>query len=777
MDLGSHWRIGTSVGQVHLRLLRADDARAPTKPNDLERARFLVLFELPNSSEAQRALGELRQQLRGEREPSFALLPLGAGATFGQETELAELRRLLEAELDAGRVQLEFEPFGGVFHGRDQLDIALPELPAARKPEAETSSIAVRLIDQKGVAITNRPVQIELPNGSVHNLFTDPDGFARVKGFTEDGNAKIIFPSFDELDFKTKGSFERIVIPVGDTPLVDPFDGLSEESDEDDALDDLEELASEVEPEPQPDPATFTLVVLDDVGGPVAGVDVTLESPDGPQTFTTDDTGTVQFDNAVGPVNAFFDDMVQLRKVLRPRFLAPREPQTFDDSNAIVRPLSQLVNAIALPPDKPLTLLLTASIECHEIPGVNFEFGRSFVRSSAIEQLADIAEALRNTVDVQAMIFGHTDLSGSEALNKELSERRAHAVHALLTHDSVAWEKLFSGTADGANWQEKWDIEEAQNMLNALGCTDDTGAPLTETGKRDAPTKQAIRRFQRGEFPSRPAEQRPLPESDFLGVDGRRALFLAYAKRISRQPIAPDRFLAINGAPFMGCGEFNALSLSAKDAASRRVNVFLFDPVVAPEKLPCKLRQLGPCRANLDPKPTELEPNGKAPFRCRVFQGLATKCTAAPSPDLDHDLVLRFPLQLIDANQLAHKYSLQADDGTLTFERTLLDDARAADDTLVELSFEHLPENHRYRLMCDDGEQPPYAVFEFATLKELQDNFRADLVALDLVVPSDFLQHATVPNAVATAPSGVPDDDDADTSETTSPTGADRGAT
>lgn len=65
----------------------------------------------------------------------------------------------------------------------------------------------------------------------------------------------------------------------------------------------------------------------------------------------------------------------------------------------------------------------------------------------------------------------------------------------------------------------------------------------------------------------------------------------------------------------MGCGEFNSLSLSQRDAASRRVNVFLFDPVAEPQNLPCKLRQLAPCRANLDPPPTQLDANGRAHLR------------------------------------------------------------------------------------------------------------------------------------------------------------------
>src|SRR5262249_5197179 len=148
---------------------------------------------------------------------------------------------------------------------------------------------------------------------------------------------------------------------------------------------------------------------------------------------------------------------------------------------------------------------------------------------------------LRGDDGRMAMIFGHTDLAGSEPLNKELSERRAKALHALLTHDKAAWAELFNGTADGPNWKEKWDLEEAQHMLNALGVTDDDGNAIAEDGVRSESTKQAIHRFQAGNYPECPAEQAPLAESDHLGADGLRELFLAYAKRISREPVDPAR--------------------------------------------------------------------------------------------------------------------------------------------------------------------------------------------------------------------------------------------
>lgn len=746
---------------VHVRLSRAGQAETDTTatadvPSDPQLARFLVLFELEHSPEAQAILSEVDAVVRGGRseslaEPVLARENLASPRRFASETQLAELGRLLDEGIRSGRIQLELERPNGTHHERQHLDLQPPPLPPAAPEAAEPSFIAVRLVEKNGNPLADHPVQIELPDGSVHRGFTDANGFARVSGFTQDGDAKITFPGFDERDFKTKsGIDQKIIIPVVDGQKADAFAGLKDKTDDLDAeagpdnpLDADDEGDDEVEPV-QTTPATFSLIVLDDVGGPVPGANVTFELPTGVQSLTTDDSGVAKVDNVMGPVRAAFDNVNQLRQVLRPRFISPdRQPQPFDDVGSVVKPLSELFDPLKLKPDKPLTLLLTPSIECHEVPGANFDFGRSYVRSTAINQLAAIAEALRNTIDQQAMIFGHTDLSGSEALNKELSERRAKAVFALLTHDSDAWEQLFSGTADGPNWQEKWDLEETQNMLNALGCTDDEGAPLEETGKRDEPTKQAIHRFQRGEFPDKPLEQEVQPESDFLGKDGRRLLFLAYAKRISRQPIAANRFFPINGSLFMGCGEFNALSLSAKDAASRRVNVFLFDPVAAPDKLPCKLRQLPPCQANLDPKPTALNDQGRAPFRCRVFQGIASKCTAAPSPDLSHDLVLSFPLQMQTSNDLAHKYTLEADDGTITMERTLADDARAGDDTFVQLAFEHLPENHRYRLTCDDGEEAPYTVFDFATLKELQAKFKKDLIAADLSLPSDFAQLVT----------------------------------
>ncbi len=292
-------------------------------------------------------------------------------------------------------------------------------------------------------------------------------------------------------------------------------------------------------PRRAPRPETwFSLRAVDEVGAGVNGVDVTFSHDGDTLSVSTDGAGVARLDGVQGSgtVGAKLADVADVRDHLKPRWKNPRDPRIPGGPNTVVRELAGALDPLSIPKETPTTLVLTPYFRCNEIPGTHFEFGRSFVRSDALEPLARIAEALSADDGRKALIFGHTDLSGSEALNKELSERRAKALYALFVHDADAWEELYSGSADGSNWHEKWDLEEAQHMLNALGVTDDDGNPLKEDGVRGERTKQAIHRFQSGNYPDCPAEQARLEQSDVLGKDGRKELFLAYAKRVSRQP-------------------------------------------------------------------------------------------------------------------------------------------------------------------------------------------------------------------------------------------------
>ena len=331
---------------------------------------------------------------------------------------------------------------------------------------------------------------------------------------------------------------------------------------------------------------------------------------------------------------ATLSNLAAVRSKLKPRWKRPRKAKDFGstgDSVRFVHLRQEDLTSIPLEAGKPTYIVLTPVYRCNEVVGAHFDFGRSFVRSSAFPSLIHISKALREDDDRKGMIFGHTDLSGSEALNKELSERRGKAVYALLTHDSDAWEQLFSGTADGPNWKEKWDVEEAQHMLNAIGCADDSGGPLKEDGIRGTCTKQAIHRFQAGKYPNCPPEQKPLARSDTLGKDGRKELFLAYAKQISEVPVDKERLSNVGGAKYMGCGEFNPRNKHAGDEESRRTMVLVFESAAEPQDLPCKLRTLVPCKSNCVP-PTEEEGPDKSAYRCKVYREIARCCARARTP-------------------------------------------------------------------------------------------------------------------------------------------------
>jgi hypothetical protein len=198
----------------------------------------------------------------------------------------------LEEELLAGRLVVERERFAALTE-HPQLDFELPPLgPPPRQPAPTTTFIAIHLVDQRAAPLAGRPYRIELPDGSSHEGFTDPDGYGRVAGFTKDGLARVIFLDVDELDFKSKNPVDRIVIPVGD----------EQESDEE-RLDDVREALNK----PLEDRANEHFVELalfdqDDV--PVANELVIVVDASGQEfSAVSDELGNIRVDGlAAGAV-------------------------------------------------------------------------------------------------------------------------------------------------------------------------------------------------------------------------------------------------------------------------------------------------------------------------------------------------------------------------------------------------------------------------------------------------------------------------------------------
>ncbi|PXV68853.1 outer membrane protein OmpA-like peptidoglycan-associated protein [Dysgonomonas alginatilytica] len=76
--------------------------------------------------------------------------------------------------------------------------------------------------------------------------------------------------------------------------------------------------------------------------------------------------------------------------------------------------------------------------------GILFATNSSSLNSASQSALSQFATSLRNHPDTDIQITGHTDSSGSDAINNPLSEKRAQAVYNFLLQQGVAGNRMTS---------------------------------------------------------------------------------------------------------------------------------------------------------------------------------------------------------------------------------------------------------------------------------------------------------------------------------------------
>jgi len=74
--------------------------------------------------------------------------------------------------------------------------------------------------------------------------------------------------------------------------------------------------------------------------------------------------------------------------------------------------------------------------------GVNFELGKAVLLPVSREILSEVARSLVANPDVRVEVAGHTDSTGSRALNERLSLARAESVKAFLVENGVAADRM-----------------------------------------------------------------------------------------------------------------------------------------------------------------------------------------------------------------------------------------------------------------------------------------------------------------------------------------------
>lgn len=238
-------------------------------------------------------------------------------------------------------------------------------------------------------------------------------------------------------------------------------------------------------------------------------------------------------------------------------------------------------------------------LECASIPGVTFEFDKSFVRPSVVEHIKKLEEAIERHPDAKAMIFGHTDTSGPDSYNKALSERRARSIFAFITDDPDEWENLYK--------EENWGMRVIQLIMTDFG---DPYDPGRTDGFQDARTTQAIRQYQ---------GDRGLTVDGVAGPDTRREMFYEYMTSKHDVEMTPGQFM---DPKHMGCGEFNPIDpVKGQHEPNRRVTFYMFNQERLPN-LPCKHGSLSPCQKQM----SQPEPRNWHTFRCSFYDSIAKDC-------------------------------------------------------------------------------------------------------------------------------------------------------
>jgi hypothetical protein len=180
--------------------------------------------------------------------------------------------------------------------------------------------------------------------------------------------------------------------------------------------------------------------------------------------------------------------------------------------------------------------------------------------------------------------FAHCDIDGSVAANKDLSDRRAQAVFAMVTGDWPLFERALAS--------EPLPAARAQALLRALGCN-----PTAIDGEPGEQTALAIRAFRRGynddawHDEGRSRAYGDLEDGSTLDDATCKALLDAYHAEYSGR-LDPGRAY---GPRYAGCSEFNRLGESQAD--HRRITLVVYgnDAPLAGD-FPCTMHDSGACK-------------------------------------------------------------------------------------------------------------------------------------------------------------------------------------
>ena len=214
----------------------------------------------------------------------------------------------------------------------------------------------------------------------------------------------------------------------------------------------------------------FEVRVVDTFGAPIAGVELVLSR--GALRQTTNGSGTARWSGVEGEssiATARVERLSDLRQRLLPDWgqSAARASARSAEADQQRRSIFASEITASLRSEEPLTLVLDNPVRRIRLVGMHFDTNKCFLLEPAMNGIRRVVEAYRAHPNGTFVVAGHTDRSGDEAFNLDLSLERAEAVIAYLRDDVASWEAWFGETkVDG----KRWGAGEVSAMLHALPC-------------------------------------------------------------------------------------------------------------------------------------------------------------------------------------------------------------------------------------------------------------------------------------------------------------------
>ena len=297
----------------------------------------------------------------------------------------------------------------------------------------------------------------------------------------------------------------------------------------------------------------FEARIVDELGAPIDGIEVTLEHDGQVETQTTDAKGAVRlFAPASNQVLLKFADVAALKAKLKPRWNDVRVgPRVHPSQNVISTPVREAITSVALERGIAKVISLTPQAERLRFIQFFFDTSKTFMLPGDPDTLAKLNRVYQRNSPSKLLIVGHADSAGGSAYNDKLSVERAETMLAYLTDDVDGWLKWYGNSIPQ---EKRWGSHEDLAMIGAMPDAD----------QRD-PGEAPVNFYQR---------TRKLKVDGIAGPNTRRQLVSEYMS------LDKTRLPASIAPTLHGCGEnFPALITADGVAvqANRRVELFFFD--------------------------------------------------------------------------------------------------------------------------------------------------------------------------------------------------------